>query len=96
VHHLAAPERAQRLADQLVARLPVIRELHVSELGAAIGAHVGPGAVGVVIDPSPRPTTTDSPAQDVRGAAPPRPEGDDGARDSGESGGAGDGGRPGD
>jgi DegV family protein with EDD domain len=55
VHHLAAPERAQRLTDQLTARLPGIRELHVSELGAAIGAHVGPGAVGVVIDPSPRP-----------------------------------------
>ena len=54
VHHLAAPDRAQRLAEQLSARLSV-RELHVSELGAAIGAHVGPGAVGVVIDPSPRP-----------------------------------------
>jgi len=54
VHHLAAPERAQRLADQLVARLPALTELHVSELGAAVGAHVGPGAVGVVIDPSPR------------------------------------------
>jgi hypothetical protein len=23
-------------------------------LGAAVGAHVGPGAVGVVIDPTPR------------------------------------------
>ncbi|MCU1606769.1 MAG: uncharacterized protein JWP46_3234 [Modestobacter sp.] len=57
VHHLAAPERAQRLADQLIARLPDIRELHVSELGAAVGAHVGPGAVGVVIDPF-RPGTT--------------------------------------
>jgi hypothetical protein len=28
-----------------------VRELHVSELGAAIGAHVGPGAVGVVVAP---------------------------------------------
>ena len=28
-----------------------MRELHVSELGAAIGAHVGPGAVGVVVAP---------------------------------------------
>ena len=54
VHHLAAPERAQRLADQLAARLPALEELHVSELGAAVGAHVGPGAVGVVIDPTPR------------------------------------------
>jgi fatty acid kinase fatty acid binding subunit len=54
VHHLAAPERAQRLAEQLTARLPGLQELHVSELGAAVGAHVGPGAVGVVIDPTPR------------------------------------------
>jgi DegV family protein with EDD domain len=54
VHHLAAPERAQRLADQLSARLPALHELYVSELGAAVGAHVGPGAVGVVIDPTPR------------------------------------------
>src|SRR3712207_1527893 len=57
VHHLAAPERAQRLADQLSARLPALQELYVSELGAAVGAHVGPGAVGVVIDPTPRPET---------------------------------------
>ena len=54
VHHLAAPERAQRLTDQLTARLPGIRALHVSQIGAAIGAHVGPGAIGVVVDPTPR------------------------------------------
>jgi DegV family protein with EDD domain len=51
VHHLAAPERAQRLADQLTAGLPTMTELFVSELGAAVGAHVGPGAVGVVVAP---------------------------------------------
>ena len=51
VHHLAAPERAERLAAELRERLPRLRELHVSELGAAIGAHVGPGAVGVVVAP---------------------------------------------
>jgi fatty acid-binding protein DegV len=51
VHHLAAAERADRLAAELRERLPALRELHVSELGAAIGAHVGPGAVGVVIAP---------------------------------------------
>jgi fatty acid-binding protein DegV len=39
------------LAGELRERLPGLRELHVSELGAAIGAHVGPGAVGVVIAP---------------------------------------------
>jgi DegV family protein with EDD domain len=51
VHHLAAPERAERLAAELREQLPALRELHVSELGAAIGAHVGPGAVGVVVAP---------------------------------------------
>jgi DegV family protein with EDD domain len=51
VHHLAAGERAERLAAELRDRLPALRELHVSELGAAIGAHVGPGAVGVVVAP---------------------------------------------
>jgi DegV family protein with EDD domain len=51
VHHLAAPERAERLAAELHDRLPQLRELHVSELGAAIGAHVGPGAVGIVVAP---------------------------------------------
>jgi len=53
VHHLAAPERAERLAAELRERLPKLRELYVSELGAAIGAHVGPGAVGVVVVPAP-------------------------------------------
>ena len=53
VHHLSAPERAERLAAELRERLPKLRELYVSELGAAIGAHVGPGAVGVVVVPAP-------------------------------------------
>ncbi|MGK5113340.1 MULTISPECIES: DegV family protein [unclassified Geodermatophilus] len=53
VHHLAAPERAERLAGDLRERIPDLRELYVSELGAAIGAHVGPGAVGLVIAPAP-------------------------------------------
>jgi DegV family protein with EDD domain len=52
VHHLAAPERAERLAAEVRDRLPGLQELYVSELGAAIGAHVGPGAVGIVVSPS--------------------------------------------
>jgi DegV family protein with EDD domain len=51
VHHLAAPERAERLAAEIRNHVPAVRELHVSELGAAIGAHVGPGAVGAVVAP---------------------------------------------
>ncbi|MGY1813681.1 DegV family protein [Blastococcus sp. SYSU D00820] len=53
VHHLAAPEKAERLAAELRERLPDLHELLVSELGAAIGAHVGPGAVGIVVAPAP-------------------------------------------
>ena len=55
VHHLAAPERAERLAAELRTRVPALGELFVSELGAAIGAHVGPGAVGIVVSPAPGP-----------------------------------------
>jgi DegV family protein with EDD domain len=49
VHHLAAPDRAQQLADDVRAALPALRELHVSEVGAVVGAHVGPGLLGVVV-----------------------------------------------
>lgn len=51
VHHLAAPERAAALADRLRVRLPGLAELHVSEVGAVIGAHTGPGLLGVVVSP---------------------------------------------
>jgi DegV family protein with EDD domain len=51
VHHLSSPERAERLAGDLRQRLPALTELYVSELGAAVGAHVGPGAVGIVVAP---------------------------------------------
>jgi fatty acid kinase fatty acid binding subunit len=49
VHHLAAPERAAMLSDRLRSRLPRLRELYVSEVGAVVGAHVGPGLLGVVV-----------------------------------------------
>jgi DegV family protein with EDD domain len=52
VHHLAAPERAQELADRLRARLPGLRSLYVGEVGAVLGAHVGPGMIGVVAAPA--------------------------------------------
>ncbi|MFI5659134.1 DegV family protein [Streptomyces sp. NPDC051684] len=51
VHHLAAPERAETLADWLRERLPGLAELHVSEVGAVIGAHTGPGLLGAVVSP---------------------------------------------
>ncbi|WP_406202908.1 MULTISPECIES: DegV family protein [unclassified Streptomyces] len=51
VHHLAAPDRASALAERLRARVPGLSDLHVSEVGAVIGAHTGPGLLGVVVSP---------------------------------------------
>lgn len=51
VHHLAAPERAETLAAMLRARLPGLGQLHVSQVGAVVGAHIGPGALAVVVCP---------------------------------------------
>ncbi|MFJ4711757.1 DegV family protein [Streptomyces sp. NPDC088785] len=51
VHHLAAPERAEALAGWLGERVPGLGELHVSEVGAVIGAHTGPGLLGAVVSP---------------------------------------------
>jgi DegV family protein with EDD domain len=49
VHHLAAAERAETLAGHLRDRVPGLADLHVSEVGAVIGAHTGPGLLGVVV-----------------------------------------------
>lgn len=64
VHHLAAEDRAERVAADLREQVPDLRELYVSELGAAIGAHVGPGAVGIVVAPAqvPASESTEEPA----------------------------------
>lgn len=49
VQHLAAEERAAQVADQLKQQIASINTLHESEVGAVVGAHVGPGLIGVVI-----------------------------------------------
>jgi DegV family protein with EDD domain len=50
VHHLAAPERADALVARLRERLGErLRSCYESEVGAAVGAHVGPGLVSVVV-----------------------------------------------
>lgn len=51
VHHLASPERAAALAGHLRDRLPSLGDLVLSEVGAVVGAHVGPGMLAVVIAP---------------------------------------------
>ncbi len=49
VHHLASPERAVELANRLEVAVPRSAGCVVSELGAVIGAHTGPGVLGVVV-----------------------------------------------
>jgi DegV family protein with EDD domain len=53
VQHLAAQERAQDVADRLREAVPGLRELYVGEVGAVVGAHVGPGMVAVAVSPVP-------------------------------------------
>jgi DegV family protein with EDD domain len=51
VHHLSSPDKAAALADRLHARIPRLRSLLVSEVGAVVGAHVGPGMLAVAVVP---------------------------------------------
>ncbi len=51
VSHLANAERADALADRLRERIPELHTLVVNQVGAVIGAHVGPGMLAVVISP---------------------------------------------
>ena len=54
VAHLANPDRAALLAEQLGDRLATNlegREVWCSELGAVLGAHVGPGMIAVCVSP---------------------------------------------
>jgi DegV family protein with EDD domain len=52
VAHLASPDRAATLAERLGERLAgglEGRPVHVGEIGAVLGAHVGPGMVAVCV-----------------------------------------------
>jgi DegV family protein with EDD domain len=51
VQHLAAGGRAATLAARLRDRIPGVDDVHVGEVGPVIGAHSGPGMLGVVIAP---------------------------------------------
>lgn len=51
VQHVQAPERAQRVIDDLTARLGRGPMVVPGEIGPVIGAHVGPGLIGVGVFP---------------------------------------------
>ncbi|MET0416681.1 MAG: DegV family protein [Actinoplanes sp.] len=50
VHHLEAADRAAALADAVSMRLgDRLRDCYITEIGAVVAAHVGPGLAGVVV-----------------------------------------------
>lgn len=49
VQHLAAQSRADTLAARLRRRVPALADIIVVEVGPVIGAHVGPGMLGITI-----------------------------------------------
>jgi DegV family protein with EDD domain len=51
VHHLDSQSRASALADRLRARVPSTTTVILVELGAVVGAHVGPGTIAVAVSP---------------------------------------------
>lgn len=51
VHHLAAAELAEKFATDLRAVLSGVGQVVITEVGAVVGTHVGPGAIAVVISP---------------------------------------------
>ncbi|MBI1877914.1 MAG: DegV family protein, partial [Chloroflexi bacterium] len=53
VMHIAAPAEMESLIALMKERFNMIR-LYTSELGPVVGAHLGPGALGVGICPEPQ------------------------------------------
>jgi len=53
VHHLDSQTRASDLVDRLLTRAPSLTTVILVELGAAVGAHVGPGTIAVAVSPRP-------------------------------------------
>jgi len=51
VQHLANPDRAHALVKRLQERLGGAVAVTVGEVGAVVGAHVGPGMIAVTIAP---------------------------------------------
>jgi DegV family protein with EDD domain len=51
VHHLDDFPGAERLLERLRSRVSNLGELVVAEVSAVLGAHVGPGTLGIVVSP---------------------------------------------
>jgi fatty acid-binding protein DegV len=53
VHHLDSKARASDLVERLRARVASTTTVVLVELGAVVGAHVGPGTIAVAVSPRP-------------------------------------------
>jgi DegV family protein with EDD domain len=53
VHHLDSETRAGDLVERLRTRVPSSTTVVLVELGAVVGAHVGPGTIAVAVSPRP-------------------------------------------
>ena len=53
VQHLDFQEKADKVAAELIAAVPDAGEVIVGELGAVVGAHVGPGTLAITVSPRP-------------------------------------------
>ncbi|KAA5832684.1 DegV family protein [Saccharopolyspora hirsuta] len=51
VEHFEFGDRAKQVLDELRSQLPQIRRATVEETSAILGAHAGPGALGVTVSP---------------------------------------------
>ena len=51
VHHLDSRERAEALVEALAEAVPQARRVLLVELGAVVGAHVGPGTLAIAVSP---------------------------------------------
>jgi DegV family protein with EDD domain len=54
VHHLDSETRAADLCDRLRTKVPSSSTVLLVELGAVVGAHVGPGTIAVAVSPRPQ------------------------------------------
>lgn len=52
IEHFEAPDRAERLASRVKAKMAGAREITFTEVSSTIGVHIGPGAVGITVSPT--------------------------------------------
>ncbi|KRF15415.1 fatty acid-binding protein DegV [Nocardioides sp. Soil797] len=52
VAHLSSPDRAEQLATKISTRVELAAPIRTAELGAVLGAHVGPGMVALCVTPA--------------------------------------------